>query len=587
MIGKINLQVTAERANFPLGTLYVRAGSAANVELLEVPARSGVTIAGVFARILNADGTSADFSAVAVESRWVLDLPSSHFATPGIVPNGVVVFATGTGADGETARTWNIGVGDLNVLDADAGTPVSSVAWTALKLRDTLPTNPVKGDAHFSAGVLSVYDGAVWRIVGDVGWGNLSGKPTTFPPSAHTHAQGDVTGLTTALAARPTKTQIDAGWWSEWTISPTAPSGKYVIIIHDSANSQYNIWIGDSEDAWQDGPPNAWVNNATGNESTISFTLNGTPYTATRHRVAAPIPAKTSDLTNDSGFLTQHQQLVPVYSQTPTFSDWSFSGLPNGITVTSFYHYSNYWTIILSDGNHAELQGTANDTTVHISTRDWMEAGGNDVTATRTRTDILGYTLGSQSDKPLASEAEAETLRNGKANRAANPTTGNLAALDAQGNPTDSTIPAANVALKGNIPYDLGTPVVISAASSETVEGETVYYAAVTLANRTANIVQVTATLDELRITFPAATSGKVRDFGLRVETGTGSAALAAPALVPVAPTGETITLENADGEIPALADGTATAKGVTLLYFCETAPGVFVVKGEQVEEVA
>ena len=180
-------------------------------------------------------------------------------------------------------------------------------------------------------------------------------------------------------------------------------------------------------------------------------------------------------------------------------------------------------------------------------------------------------------------------LRTGKANRAANPTAGNLAALDANGNPTDSLIPAANVATKGAIPYSLGTPTVISTASSEVVEGETVTYGAALLTNRTANIVQVTAAtaLDELRITFPAATSGKVRDFGLRVEIGTGSAALAAPALVPIAPTGETIKIENADGTIPELADGTATAKGVTLLYFSETAPGVFVVKGEQVEEVA
>lgn len=176
-----------------------------------------------------------------------------------------------------------------------------------------------------------------------------------------------------------------------------------------------------------------------------------------------------------------------------------------------------------------------------------------------------------------------------KANRAPNPTAGNLAALDASGNPTDSEIPAANVAMKGNIPYTLGTPIVIDTASSEVVEGETVYYGAATLADRTANIVQVTAAtpLDELRITFPSATSGKVRDFGLRVEIGTGSAALAAPALVPIAPTGETIKIENNAAEIPALADGTATAKGVTLLYFSETFPGVFVVKGEQVEEVA
>lgn len=173
---------------------------------------------------------------------------------------------------------------------------------------------------------------------------------------------------------------------------------------------------------------------------------------------------------------------------------------------------------------------------------------------------------------------------------APNSTAGNLAALDASGNPTDSQIPAANVALKSAIPYDLGTPIVIDTASSEVVEGETVYYGAATLANRTANIVQVTTQLDELRITFPAANPGKVRDFGLRVEIGNDSAVLAelvAPALVPIAPPAETIKIENNAAEIPALADETATAKGVTLLYFSENAPGVFVVKGEQVEEVA
>lgn len=136
--------------------------------------------------------------------------------------------------------------------------------------------------------------------------------------------------------------------------------------------------------------------------------------------------------------------------------------------------------------------------------------------------------------------------------------------------------------------YDLPTnATAINTASQETVEGETVNYGAATLADRTGNRVSVTAALDELRVTFPPAVSGKLRDFGLRVEVGTGSAALTAPALVPVAPTGETIKLENNAKQIPALADGTAEAKGVTLLYFSESAPGVFFAKGEQVEEVA
>lgn len=285
------------------------------------------------------------------------------------------------------------------------------------------------------------------------------------------------------------------------------------------------------------------------------------------------------------------------------YSEWTI--LRDGVDVTEQVQqphweddpeaaYVDVWVVI-----DTYIQGDGGVSTIPSVPRDavalsWNGFSGDNVrhSYTATRTALQGYQLGSQTTKSLASEAEAEALRTAiadKANRATNPTAGHLAALDANGNPTDSTLPAANVAMKGNIPYALGTPTVIDTASSETVEGETVYYGSAALANRTANIVQVTAAtaLDELRITFPAATSGKVRDFGLRVEIGTGSAALTAPALVPTAPTGETIKLENNAAEIPALANGTATAKGVTLLYFSENAPGVFVVKGEQVEEVA
>lgn len=64
--------------------------------------------------------------------------------------------------------------------------------------------------------------------------------------------------------------------------------------------------------------------------------------------------------------------------------------------------------------------------------------GAHDLVATRTV--LLGYQLGSQTDKVLASEAEVEALRQGKADKPATFTTGNLAVLDADGNPTDSGV---------------------------------------------------------------------------------------------------------------------------------------------------
>lgn len=41
-------------------------------------------------------------------------------------------------------------------------------------------------------------------------WGGLPGKPSTFPPSGHSHAMDNVNGLTDALALRPVQTTITA-----------------------------------------------------------------------------------------------------------------------------------------------------------------------------------------------------------------------------------------------------------------------------------------------------------------------------------------------------------------------------------------
>lgn len=54
-----------------------------------------------------------------------------------------------------------------------------------------------------------------------VAWGDITGKPTTFAPSAHTHAIADVTGLETALGGKEPAITKSAGYakWSgsAWT----------------------------------------------------------------------------------------------------------------------------------------------------------------------------------------------------------------------------------------------------------------------------------------------------------------------------------------------------------------------------------
>lgn len=151
----------------------------------------------------------------------------------------------------------------------------------------------------------------------------------------------------------------------------------------------------------------------------------------------------------------------------------------------------------------------------------------------------------------------------GKADRDESATSGNLAKFDSQGNPIDSQIPAANVAVKADLRYSLVT--------------KTISNGAVSLDDRAINAVAVSSSLASLTVNFPTATSGKARDFGLRLTVASGITTAPELAL----PQG--VTCENADGEAPEIgADGAAT-----ILYFTETASGVFLVKGEVVTAIS
>ena len=371
--------------------------------------------------------------------------------------------------------------------------------------------------------------------------------------------------------------------------------------------TQYDAWI--AAENWRD-LPQEFVRHSEKADKPATFTTgNLAKFDANGNLV------DSGRKVDDAIFRDEAEKGFTEWTMTPSYDGIIVSWQDDGLYGTGWF----VWDV--RAGNYASFTPKGDPQSVSLS---WAadETDYGAITATRTRLPTMADVnakLDSTSAAPAFSTSPSQQYEvgdycthNGKLYLCTGPTTGgiwdstrwritelpklpaikpigNLVSIGPGTTLNDSGIARENVAVKGNIPYSLGTPIVINTASSETVEGETVYYGAATLADRTANIIQVTAAtaLDELRITFPSATSGKVRDFGLRVEIGTGSAALAAPALVPVAPTGETIKIENNAKEIPALADGTATAKGVTLLYFSENAPGVFVVKGEQVEEVA
>jgi hypothetical protein len=180
-------------------------------------------------------------------------------------------------------------------------------------------------------------------------------------------------------------------------------------------------------------------------------------------------------------------------------------------------------------------------------------------TTVATRTALPGYVLGPgdpsnpNRDKPLASEAETEALRQGKADRAANPTAGNLAALDANGNPTDSGVKASDKldASSASAPFSSDSSTQYPVGSHCTYNGKlykcttattggtwdaskwtadmasnyfqyalvtkTISNGAVSLDDRAINIVTLDASVTSVTFTFPIHPNGKARDFFIRL----------------------------------------------------------------------
>ena len=131
---------------------------------------------------------------------------------------------------------------------------------------------------------------------------------------------------------------------------------------------------------------------------------------AKRRRVGSPVPVNTSDLRNDSGFITQgevqHPQLDPLYSHTPTFSEW--------VTDPPEYARLIYWTGTVWDmETYGQATGAgANDFEATVLTfPEFVGVGA--IVATRRRLDLIGYMLGDQADKllqPAGNNATAAAL---------------------------------------------------------------------------------------------------------------------------------------------------------------------------------
>ena len=150
-------------------------------------------------------------------------------------------------------------------------------------------------------------------------------------------------------------------------------------------------------------------------------------YKASRIRVPTMADLAGKAPTNDV-------QLTPVYSSVAAFSDWVYSGESAAVEVVgqpTFHVDPNdggtYWTfnILMNGAADIIIAGGGSDDTVLRVENDGDDSNIS-FTATRTRTDIIGYTLGLQTTKPLQPQGDYATAAD------LTDATNRIAALEAQ-----------------------------------------------------------------------------------------------------------------------------------------------------------
>ena len=134
-----------------------------------------------------------------------------------------------------------------------------------------------------------------------VAWSGISGKPTTFTPSAHTHAASDVSGLPTSLK-NPYKLTFGSKTYDGSAAATITASDLGALTAHQSIYALTLQVNGTSKGVY--------------NPASAVKTIN------------IAVPTKTSDITNDSGFITSAS--IPTALKNPYAVEIKANGVSLG-----------------------------------------------------------------------------------------------------------------------------------------------------------------------------------------------------------------------------------------------------------------
>ena len=520
MIRPIDIRLNAAHPDYPLAESVTFTGSPSTVLIRGVPPNCGrwaitaVSVAATFP-----DGSTTTRAAVqSANGVWVATLPGT--ATSGRTANGLRILADGIDENGEAVTGYILGVADFAVasLGVTPAPEPGETSWQMLYF-DTVPGVLRKGDVAKVGGVLSIYNGSVWE------------------PFAPPVTLDDAVTPTSANGVK--SSGIWSAIWGALSALPTGFASLYDWVVDQLAQKM--------------------PSNATGADIPVSGTDATKISNALNFKVSA-----------SNGIASQLGNLLAA----------SVSGrwvLRVRYDEAAYKQNATLQFVKLSTGPSQPDQVLASITLP--ATNAGTLAMVNDIPVASTSTPQMDGTGSAGSSAAFARgdhrhPSDSTKLdKNGPSNRKIqwNAESGFLDVVDPNGGhlqfPNNSygsgEFVASREYVDSKTPYKLVT--------------KTISNGAVTLDDRAINAVAVSSSLASLTVNFPTATSGKARDFGLRLTVASGITTAPELAL----PQG--VVCENADGEAPEIgADGAAT-----ILYFTETASGVFLVKGEVVTAIS
>ena len=222
----------------------------------------------------------------------------------------------------------------LTTSDVQLGDTVKVTATGNMYIvTDTANLNSEDGYTQYTAGAAT-----------SVPWSGVTGKPSTFTPSSHTHVSNDITDLATTVAG------LDAGTVNGKTVASNVPSDAVftdTVYTHPSytskSNGLYNITVDstghvsaatavEKSDITSLGIPASDTTYSADNSTTV---LDGTTFKLKGSIITAGSYGPSADVTGSNGNTIKIPQVtVDQYGRVTGLTEYTYTSVDNGYTST-------------------------------------------------------------------------------------------------------------------------------------------------------------------------------------------------------------------------------------------------------------